>query len=216
MELNKFIDHTLLKPCARRGEIEKLCKEAVKYGFASVCVNPCNVRYAAKLLKNSLVKVCSVAGFPLGAVSSKIKLLEVKQAIADGAEEIDMVINVGKLIDGDLSYVKNEISQINRVCRKKGVLLKVIVETCFLSEENIASVCALIEKAGAAYIKTSTGFGTRGACFEDIKIFKKYLRRGTKIKASGGIKTREDAEEYIRLGCSRLGTSRGVEIADTV
>ena len=212
MELNKYIDHTLLKPTASESDIITICSEAKQYHFASVCVNPCNVKLVSKELKGSDVKVCSVIAFPFGTSSSKVKIEEAKQAIEDGADEIDMVINVGKLLQGDLQFTENEITQITKVCHERKALLKVIVETCYLEEKNIADICAVIEKAGADFIKTSTGYGTRGASAEDIKLFKKYLKKGTKIKASGGIRTRADADMYIGLGCSRIGASSGIAI----
>lgn len=212
MELNKYIDHTLLKPAASQQDIVKLCSEAKKYRFASVCVNPCNVKTAKKELNGTDVKVCSVIAFPFGTSPTEIKVKEAEQAIADGAEEIDMVINVGKLLEGDIQFTENEVTNIAETCHKKGAVLKVIVETCYLEEKNIADVCAIIEKAGADFIKTSTGYGTRGASPEDIKLFKKYLKKNTRIKASGGIRTHADADMYINLGCSRIGTSGGVTI----
>ena len=212
MELNKYIDHTLLKPTASEKDIIKICNEAKEYHFASVCVNPCNVLLVSKELKGSDVKVCSVISFPFGTSSTDIKVEEAKKAIEAGAEEIDMVINVGKLLEGDLEYTQNEVSAITKVCHEKNVLLKVIVETCYLEEKNIADICAIIEKAGADFIKTSTGYGSRGASVEDIKLFKKYLKKDTKIKASGGVRTREDSETYIGLGCSRIGASSGIAI----
>lgn len=212
MELNKYIDHTLLKPAASQQDIVKLCSEAKKYRFASVCVNPCNVKTAKKELNGTDVKVCSVIAFPFGTSPTEIKVKEAEQAIADGAEEIDMVINVGKLLEGDIQFTENEVTNIAETCHKKGAVLKVIVETCYLEEKNIADVCTIIEKAGADFIKTSTGYGTRGASPEDIKLFKKYLKKNTRIKASGGIRTRADADMYINLGCSRIGTSGGVTI----
>lgn len=212
MELNKYIDHTLLKPTASEKDIIKICNEAKEYHFASVCVNPCNVSLVSNELKGSDVKVCSVISFPFGASSTEVKVEEAKKAIEAGAEEIDMVINVGKLLEGDLEYTQNEVSAITKVCHEKNVLLKVIVETCYLEEKNIADICAIIEKAGADFIKTSTGYGSRGASVEDIKLFKKYLKKDTKIKASGGVRTREDSETYIGLGCSRIGASSGIAI----
>ena len=212
MELNKYIDHTLLKPTASEKDIIKICNEAKEYHFASVCVNPCNVLLVSKELKGSDVKVCSVISFPFGTSSTDIKVEEAKKAIEAGAEEIDMVINIGKLLEGDLEYTQNEVSAITKVCHEKNVLLKVIVETCYLEEKNIADICAIIEKAGADFIKTSTGYGSRGASVEDIKLFKKYLKKDTKIKASGGVRTREDSETYIGLGCSRIGASSGIAI----
>ena len=212
MELNKYIDHTLLKPTASEKDIIKICNEAKEYHFASVCVNPCNVSLVSNELKGSDVKVCSVISFPFGASSTEVKVEEAKKAIEAGAEEIDMVINIGKLLEGDLEYTQNEVSAITKVCHEKNVLLKVIVETCYLEEKNIADICAIIEKAGADFIKTSTGYGPRGASVEDIKLFKKYLKKDTKIKASGGVRTREDSETYIGLGCSRIGASSGIAI----
>ncbi len=212
MELNKYIDHTLLKPVGKKEDIIKICDEAKKYDFASVCVNPCNVKLIAEELKDSGVKVCSVISFPFGTSSTEIKVAEAKQAIADGADEIDMVINVGKLLENDLAYTQNEVSEITKVCHAGGAILKVIVETCYLQEENIKAVCEVIENANADFIKTSTGYGTRGASIEDIKLFKKYLKKATKIKASGGIRNKEDALKYIELGCSRIGTSSGIKI----
>lgn len=212
MELNKFIDHTLLKPTALEKDIIKICSEAREYNFASVCVNPCNVKLVKKELTGSAVKVCSVIAFPFGTSSTEIKVKEAEQAIADGAEEIDMVINVGKLLEEDIDFTQNEITQITDVCHKHNVLLKVIVETCYLEEKNIADICSIIEKAGADFIKTSTGYGSGGASVEDINLFKKYLKKDTKIKASGGIRTRQDADTYINLGCARIGTSGGISI----
>ncbi len=212
MELNKYIDHTLLKPMAKKEDIIKICEEAKQYNFASVCVNPCNVKLIKEELKNSDVKVCSVIAFPFGTSSTEIKVAEAKQAIADGANEIDMVINVGKLLEKDLAYTENEIDQITKACHEGGAILKVIVETCYLEEENIKDICEIIEKCKADFIKTSTGYGTRGASVEDIKFFKKYLKADTKIKASGGIRTKEDAVQYVELGCSRIGASSGIKI----
>ena len=212
MELNKYIDHTLLKPTASEKDIIKICNEAKEYHFASVCVNPCNVLLVSKKLKGSDVKTCSVISFPFGTSSTEVKVEEAKKAIEAGAEEIDMVINVGKLLEGDLEYTQNEVSAVTKACHEKNVLLKVIVETCYLEEKNIADICSIIEKAGADFIKTSTGYGTRGASVEDIKLFKKYLKKDTKIKASGGIRTRADADTYIGLGCTRIGTSGGIAI----
>ncbi len=212
MELNKFIDHTLLKPMAKKEDIIKICNEAKEYNFASVCVNPCNVKLIKEELKGSDVKVCSVISFPFGTSSTEIKVAEAKQAISAGADEIDMVINVGKLLENDLAYTENEIKQITKACHDGNAILKVIVETCYLEEENIKAICEIIENTNADFIKTSTGYGTRGASLEDIKLFKKYLKKDTKIKASGGIRSKEDALKYIDLGCSRIGTSSGIKI----
>lgn len=214
MEVNKYIDHTLLKPFAEEKDIIKICDEAKQYKFASVCVNPCNVKLVASQLNGSEVKVCSVIAFPFGTSTTEIKVAEAKKAIEDGAEEIDMVINVGKLLQGDLEFTQNEVSQITNACHEKNVILKVIVETCYLEEKHIADICTIIEKSGADFIKTSTGYGTRGASIEDIKLFKKYLKKETKIKASGGVRTRKDTDKYIELGCSRIGASSGIAIVN--
>ena len=212
MELNKYIDHTLLKPNAVEAEIVTLCKEAKEYHFASVCVNPCNVALVKKELAGSDVMTCSVIGFPFGTQTTQVKCAETEQALKDGADEIDMVINIGKLLEGNTSYVEKEIAVLASICHAKKAHLKVIVETCYLSEKDIANVCVAVEQAGADFIKTSTGYGSRGASLEDITLFKKYLKKDTKIKASGGIRSREDALKYIEAGCSRIGTSSGVKI----
>jgi len=212
MELNKYIDHTLLKPNAVESEIIALCKEAKEYHFASVCVNPCNVSLVKKELAGSDVMTCSVIGFPFGTQTTEVKCTETEQALKDGADEIDMVINIGKLLEGNTAYVEKEIAALASLCHAKKVHLKVIVETCYLSEKDIANVCVAVEQAGADFIKTSTGYGLRGASLEDIALFKKYLKKDTKIKASGGIRSREDALKYIEAGCSRIGTSSGIKI----
>ena len=212
MELNKYIDHTLLKPNAIETEIVTLCKEAKEYHFASVCVNPCNVALVKKELAGSDVMTCSVIGFPFGTQTTEVKCAETEQALKDGANEIDMVINVGKLLEGNLGYVEKEIASLASICHTHKAHLKVIVETCYLSEKDIANVCAAVEQAGADFIKTSTGYGSRGASLEDIALFKKYLKKDTKIKASGGIRSREDALKYIEAGCLRIGTSSGIKI----
>ena len=212
MELNKYIDHTLLKPNAVEAEIVTLCKEAKEYHFASVCVNPCNVALVKKELAGSDVMTCSVIGFPFGTQTTQVKCAETDQALKDGANEIDMVINIGKLLEGNTAYVEKEIAALASLCHAKKAHLKVIVETCYLSEKDIANVCVAVEQAGADFIKTSTGYGSRGASLEDIALFKKYLKKDTKIKASGGIRSREDALKYIEAGCARIGTSSGVKI----
>ena len=212
MELNKYIDHTLLKPNAVESEIIVLCEEAKEYHFASVCVNPCNVALVKKELAGSDVMTCSVIGFPFGTQTTEVKCAETEQALKDGAHEIDMVINIGKLLEGNTGYVEKEIAVLASLCHAKNAHLKVIVETCYLSEQDIANVCAAVEQAEADFIKTSTGYGSRGASLEDIALFKKYLKKDTKIKASGGIRSHEDVLKYIEAGCSRIGTSSGVKI----
>ena len=210
MELNCYIDHTHLKPFATEKDILKKCDEAKVYHFASVCVNPCNVAIAARALADSDVHVCSVIGFPFGTHTTAIKVAETVKAIEDGADEIDMVINIGKLIEGNVDYVCNEVATLTDTCHSKGKLLKVIIETGYLNEKQIATMCQIVSNTGADFIKTSTGYGPRGANFEDIKLFKKYLAPNVKIKAAGGIRTMADALKFVELGCSRIGTSNGI------
>lgn len=210
MGLNKYIDHTLLKATASSNDIIQLCEEAKEHQFFSVCVNSSYVSLAKKQLKNSGVKVCSVIGFPLGAMSTKAKVYEAKKAIKDGAKEIDMVINVGDLKSQKFKKVENEIRSIKKIVSKK--VLKVILETCYLNENEIIKVSELALKAKADFIKTSTGFGTRGASLEDIKLMKSVAGNKMKIKASGGIKDVKTAQQYIDLGVERLGTSSGIAI----
>ena len=210
MELNKFIDHTLLKPTATTSDIINLCKEAKEHNFYSVCVNSCYVKLAKKELKNSDIKICSVVGFPLGAMSAKAKVFEAKRAIKDGADEIDMVINIGLLKSKKYRSVEKEIRAIKKSIQKK--VLKVILETCYLNEEEIVKASKLALKAKADFIKTSTGFGSRGASIEDIKLMKSVAGDKMKIKASGGIKDGKTAMEFIELGVGRLGTSSGIAL----
>ncbi|AME09264.1 MULTISPECIES: deoxyribose-phosphate aldolase [Gemella] len=210
MELNKYIDHTILKATAGENDIKKLCEEAKKHKFYSVCVNGCYVNDAKKMLQGSDVKVAAVVGFPLGAMSTKAKVFEAKDAIEQGASEIDMVINVAKLKDGKYDYVKNEIKQIKDAIGEN--ILKVIIETCYLSNEEKIKACELSLDAKADFVKTSTGFGTGGATFEDVKLMKDVVGNKAKVKASGGVKDKQTAEKYIELGAERLGTSSGIEI----
>lgn len=212
MKINRFIDHTLLKPFATHDQLKALCDEAKQYEFASVCVNPCHAAFVAKELAGSNVKTCCVVGFPFGTHLPEIKLAEAKAALRDGAQELDMVISVGHLLEGDEAYVEHEVQLLADACREAGALLKVIIETCYLEEKHIAAMCRIVEKTGADFIKTSTGYGTRGASLEDIELFCKYLKKPAKMKASGGIRTAEDAKRYIEMGCERLGTSNGVAI----
>ncbi|ERK56112.1 deoxyribose-phosphate aldolase [Gemella bergeri ATCC 700627] len=210
MELNKYIDHTILKATASENDIKKLCEEAKKHKLYSVCVNGCYVNDAKKILQGSDVKVAAVVGFPLGAMSTKAKVFEAKDAIEQGASEIDMVINVAKLKDGKYDYVKNEIKQIKDAIGEN--ILKVIIETCYLSNEEKIKACELSLDAKADFVKTSTGFGTGGATFEDVKLMKDVVGNKAKVKASGGVKDKQTAEKYIELGAERLGTSSGIEI----
>ena len=211
MNYASYIDHTLLKANATEKDIKQLCKEAKEYGFFSVCVNPCFVKYAAKCLKGTDVKVCTVIGFPLGANSTKVKLFEAKRAIADGADEIDVVFNIGKFKEKKYTYVGKELSKIVDLCNKK-VIVKVIVETCYLTKEEILRACKLVYECGVDYIKTSTGYGTNGANVEDVKLMKEECGNKLKIKASGGIKTLEQVEQFILAGAERIGTSSGINI----
>ena len=192
-QLAKMIDHTILKPEADKASIEKLCKEALEYNFASVCINPTNVELAAKLLKGSEVKVCTVIGFPLGANTMEVKAFETKDAIAKGADEVDMVINIGRLKDKDYEYVEKDIKAVVDAADKKA-LTKVIIETCLLTEEEKVKACELAKKAGADFVKTSTGFSTGGATPEDIKLMRETVGPDMGVKASGGVRSIEDAE----------------------
>ena len=210
--MNSYFDSTLLKCTSTKGDIEKLCLDAMEYGFATVCISPCYVSYASELLKDSNVGVCTVIGFPLGANTTKIKVEEAVDAINNGATEIDMVINVGYLKDKDYEYIKNEILEIKKVVNNK--TLKVIIETCYLDEDEIRIMTEICNDTLVDYIKTSTGFGSRGASLDDIKIINKYRNDKLKVKASGGIRTREDAEKYIELGVNRIGTSNAVKIME--
>lgn len=210
MKLNKLIDHTLLKPEATKAQIEKLCSEAKEYDFKSVCVNPYYVKYAKELLKGSDVLVCTVIGFPLGQNTTAIKVAETKDAIKNGADEIDMVINIGALKSKDEDYVLNEIKEIRNAC--KGNTLKVIIETCLLSDEEKITACKLSKEAGADFVKTSTGFSTHGATVEDVKLMRKTVGEDMGVKASGGIRDRETALKMVEAGATRLGVSAGVAI----
>ena len=210
MELNKYIDHTILKATASQKDIEKLCAEAAEHKFYSVCVNGCYVKDVKKYLEGTDVKVAAVVGFPLGAMTTAAKVFEAKEAIENGASEIDMVINVAKLQDGEYGYVEEEIRQIKEAIGKN--VLKVIIETCYLSDEEKVKACELSLKAKADFVKTSTGFGTGGATFEDVKLMKSVVGDNAKVKASGGVKDKETAEKYVELGAERLGTSSGIEI----
>ena len=213
MEINKYIDHTLLKATATKIEIVKLCTEAKEYNFYAVCVNGCYVELAKQELQNSDVNIAAVIGFPLGAMTTEVKVFEAKNCIENGASEIDMVINVGKLIDGENKYVENEIRQIKEAIGNN--VLKVIFENCYLSKEQIKTVSQLAVNAGADFVKTSTGFGNGGATFEDVIIMKEVVKNKAQIKAAGGVRDTETAEKYIKMGVTRLGTSSGVSLVTT-
>lgn len=208
MNLAKYIDHTILKAVATKQDVTKLCAEAAQYGFASVCVNPFWVRLCADLLKGSGVKVCTVIGFPLGANASKVKAFEAELAIKEGADEVDMVINIGALKSGMLDVVKEDIAAVREA--SKGKTLKVIIETSYLTEEEKKTVCKICAECGVDFVKTSTGFSDAGAKAEDVKLMAEAS--GLAVKASGGIRSKEDALKMIEAGASRLGTSAGVKI----
>lgn len=207
---NKYIDHTLLKPDCSLKDIEKLCDEAIKYDFKSVCVNPGFVSFCKNKLKNSNVLVCSVIGFPLGATTTQVKAFEAKEAIENGADEIDMVINISKLKDKDYEYVLNDIKKV--VKSSKDHIVKVIIETCLLTNEEKIKVCELAVEAGANFVKTSTGFSTGGATIEDVKLMRKVVGPKIGVKASGGVRNKEDMINFINAGATRIGTSSGPKL----
>ena len=210
MGLNKYIDHTVLKATASSADVQKLCEEAIEHEFYSVCVNGCYVADAKHLLQGTDVKVAAVVGFPLGAMTTASKVFEAKEAIENGASEIDMVINVAKLKDGEFDYVENEIRLIKEAIGNN--VLKVIIETCYLTDEEKVKACELSLVAKADFVKTSTGFGTGGATYEDVKLMKSVVGDNAKVKASGGVRDKGTAQKYVDLGAERLGTSSGIEI----
>lgn len=210
MSIAKYIDHTILAANATEAQIIQLCKEAKEHSFFSVCINSSYIPLAKKETEGSDVKVCSVVGFPLGQMNTASKIFETKSAIENGADEIDMVINVGKMIDGNYEYVQNEISELKKVVGDR--VLKVILETCYLSKEQIVEASKLAVNANADFVKTSTGFGTGGATYEDIQLMKDAVAGKAALKASGGVRDYETAQKYIDMGVTRLGTSSGIKI----
>lgn len=208
MNLAKYIDHTILKVDATKNDIKKLCEEAMEYGFKSVCINACHVKYAKELLKDSDVLIATVVGFPLGATTTETKAFEAKQAVENGASEIDMVINVGALKDGDYDFVLNDIKTVVDSCK---VTVKVILETCKLTKEEIVMATKLAVKAKAHFVKTSTGFSDGGAKVEDVKLMKENCG-SLEVKASGGVRDKKTALEMIEAGATRIGTSSGIKI----
>lgn len=204
-EILKKVDHTLLKQISTMEDIKKLCDDAIKFNTASVCIPPCYVKEAKEYVGDKM-KICTVIGFPNGYNLTSVKMFETEEAIKDGADEIDMVINIGKLKEKNYNYILNEINGIKTKCN--GKILKVIIETCLLTEEEKIKMCEIVSKSDADYIKTSTGFSTGGATLEDIELFKKHIKNNKKIKAAGGIKGFEDAEKFIEAGADRLGTSK--------
>jgi len=210
--LSHMIDHTMLKPDVSQEQIARLCYEAKKYGFASVCVNPSYVKLCADLLKDSGVVTCTVIGFPLGATSSEAKAFEAQKAIRDGATEVDMVINVGALKSRDYDQVEHDIAAVARASHAGGALLKVIIEAALLTDEEKVAACQISKVAGADFVKTSTGFGPGGATVEDVALMRRVVGSGMGVKAAGGIRTYEDAQKMIAAGASRIGASASVKI----
>lgn len=213
MKYEKYFDHTILKPDASKEAVLTICKEALEHDFASVCVNQYRTKLVAEQLKGSDVKVCTVVGFPLGAVNTEVKVFETEQAIKDGAQEIDMVLNIGALKDRDYDIVKEDIQRVKQACGQQAIL-KVIIETCLLTEEEKEKACQLSVEANADFVKTSTGFSTKGATEEDVALMKKVVNGKAFVKASGGIRDYETAQKMIAAGADRLGTSATVKIAE--
>ena len=211
MDYAKMIDHTLLKPEATKEQVKNLCEEAVQYGFHSVCVNSSFVYYCAELLKDSDVKVCTVIGFPLGAMSTAGKAAEAQAAVADGAEELDMVIHVGMIKSGDWDYVKQDIASVVEAAGDKAVV-KVILETCLLTDEEKRKACMICKEAGASFVKTSTGFSNGGATVKDVALMREAVGSDMGVKAPGGIRSLQDARAMVEAGADRIGASSGIAI----
>lgn len=207
-EIMSHVDHTLLKPFAAWEDIKALCDEAVEYGAASVCVPPCYIARIREAYPD--LNICTVVGFPLGYSTTKAKLAEVEQALADGVNEVDMVVNIAEVKNGNYAFVTEEIRQLKQAVGDK--VLKVIIETCFLTENEKIALCRAVTAAKADYIKTSTGFGTAGATMADVALFRQHIGDGVKIKAAGGVRTREDLEAFLKAGCDRIGTSSAVSL----
>lgn len=207
------VDHTQLKAFATWEDIQKLCEEAVKYRTASVCIPPAYVKRVKEAYGDAL-RICTVVGFPLGYSVAEAKAAEVRQALSEGCDEIDMVVNISDVKNGLYDKVREEIAGLKAIC--KDHILKVIVETCYLSEEEKTEMCRVVTEAGADYIKTSTGFGTGGATKEDVALFQKHIGSGVKIKAAGGVQTLADLQAFIELGCDRVGTSKAVSLCEGV
>lgn len=210
----QYIDHTLLKPEASRREIMKLCEEAIQFQFASVCVNSCYVPLAAELLKDSGVKTCCVVGFPLGACMTSVKIFEAEEALKKGAQELDMVISVGAVKSGDWAEVEKDIREVAEVVHRYHGILKVILETCLLTEDEKYRSCQAAERAGADFVKTSTGFSSGGALEDDVRLMRETVGDRMSVKASGGIRTLESVRSMIAAGADRIGTSHGVTLAE--
>lgn len=213
LEILSHVDHTLLKPTATWGDIKKICEESLKYKTASVCIPEC---YISRIKKEygEKINICTVIGFPLGYSTTECKISETNEALRDGANEIDMVINITDVKNKEFERVTNEIKRLKKICKDK--ILKVIIETCYLNKDEKIAMCKCVTDAGADYIKTSTGFGSYGAKIEDIKLFKKYIGPNVKIKAAGGISTLEDLKMFLKEGCDRIGTSRAIGLLQQV
>ena len=214
MNIAKYIDHTNLKAYASEEDIIKLCDEARRYNFYAVCVNPYRVKLAKEQLQGTNIKVATVIGFPLGATPTEVKVFEAKKALEDGTDEVDMVLNIGALKDKDYKYVRNDIAEVVRIAHEKGAIVKVIIETCYLSDNEKEIACKLAMEAGADFVKTSTGFGTGGATVKDVKLMRKVVGDKLGVKAAGGIRTYEEALAMINAGANRIGTSSGVKIIE--
>ena len=212
MEYNKYIDHTNLKAYAKLEDIVKLCSEANYYNFKSVCINPAYIETAKELLKGTDILICTVIGFPLGQNTTDVKVFEITDAIAKGADEVDVVLNVAEMKNKNYDYILNELKEVVKAAN--GVLVKLILETCYLEKDEIIKACKLATEAKIDYVKTSTGFGTAGAKVDDVKLMKENISSNMKVKASGGIKTKEDFLKMIEAGASRIGTSNGVQIME--
>jgi deoxyribose-phosphate aldolase len=213
-EVAKLIDHTLLKPDATQDEIRKLCEEALQCQFASVCVNPWNVAQSAELLRGSMVKVCTVVGFPLGATLPEVKVFEAQKSIARGAQEVDMVINIGALKSGRAGAVEADIHGVVAASHHSGAICKVIIETCLLTRDEKIQASLAAKNAGADFVKTSTGFSTAGATPEDLRLIRETIGPNTGIKAAGGVRTLEDLQKMVEAGATRIGASAGVKIIE--
>lgn len=212
MKINQYIDHTLLKPESRQDQIDKLIREAKTYNFASVCINPTWVSYAAKALEGTDIKVCTVIGFPLGATTSAVKAFETKDAISHGADEVDMVINIGQAKSGHFAFVEEDIRAVVEASGDK--LVKVIIETCLLTDKEKIKACQAAVAAGADFVKTSTGFSTAGARLDDVRLMRQTVGPDVGVKAAGGTRSLEDAQAFIGAGATRIGTSAGVTIME--
>lgn len=212
MKINQYIDHTLLKPESRQDQIDRLIREAKTYNFASVCINPTWVSYAAKALEGTDIKVCTVIGFPLGATTSAVKAFETKDAISHGADEVDMVINIGQAKSGHFAFVEEDIRAVVEASGDK--LVKVIIETCLLTDKEKIKACQAAVAAGADFVKTSTGFSTAGARLDDVRLMRQTVGPDVGVKAAGGTRSLEDAQAFIEAGATRIGTSAGVTIME--